>query len=127
MDLYKAVIFACDLEEDISHFPDGDQSLIGSKGITLSGGQKQRIVSSNQNIILIYLTSMLQAIARAVYSEKDLAMFDDIFSGLDSTTETKVFGRLFGPQGLLRLRGTTVVIATHAGLSAVDRFTPCSC
>jgi ATP-binding cassette, subfamily C (CFTR/MRP), member 1 len=42
---YKSVLHACALEEDLDHFPDGDNSQLGSKGITLSGGQKQRVVS----------------------------------------------------------------------------------
>ena len=42
---YDAVIHACALDEDISLFPEGDQAMIGSNGITLSGGQKQRLVS----------------------------------------------------------------------------------
>lgn len=42
---YNAVINACALDEDISSFPQGDQTMIGSNGITLSGGQKQRLVS----------------------------------------------------------------------------------
>lgn len=41
---YSMVIHACGLEEDLATFPNGDQTLIGSKGITLSGGQKQRVV-----------------------------------------------------------------------------------
>jgi ATP-binding cassette subfamily C (CFTR/MRP) protein 1 len=41
---YTAVLHACGLEDDIATFPMGDQSLVGSKGITLSGGQKQRLV-----------------------------------------------------------------------------------
>ena len=41
---YNAVVHACGLEEDLAAFPMGDQSLVGSKGITLSGGQKQRLV-----------------------------------------------------------------------------------
>lgn len=41
---YNAVVHACGLEEDLATFPIGDQSLVGSKGITLSGGQKQRLV-----------------------------------------------------------------------------------
>jgi ATP-binding cassette, subfamily C (CFTR/MRP), member 1 len=42
---YSAVIRACALESDLSQLPNGDQTLIGSNGITLSGGQKQRVVS----------------------------------------------------------------------------------
>lgn len=42
---YRTVVFACALEEDMSRWPEGDRSIIGSKGLTLSGGQKQRVVS----------------------------------------------------------------------------------
>ena len=41
---YNAVLHGCGVEEDLATFPMGDQSLVGSKGITLSGGQKQRLV-----------------------------------------------------------------------------------
>lgn len=44
---YKKAIHVCDLEEDLDQMPDGDQTVIGSRGITLSGGQKQRIVSTH--------------------------------------------------------------------------------
>jgi ATP-binding cassette subfamily C (CFTR/MRP) protein 1 len=40
---YKTVIEGCALDYDISRFPAGDQTLIGSRGVTLSGGQKQRV------------------------------------------------------------------------------------
>lgn len=95
---YSAVVHACELDEDLSILPLGDKSLIGSKGITLSGGQKQRV-----------------AIARAVYSRNSIIIFDDVFSGLDATTEELIFSRLLGPQGLLRKGSITVIIATHAG------------
>ncbi len=42
---YQSVVAACALEEDIRQWPQGDQSVIGSKGTTLSGGQKQRTVA----------------------------------------------------------------------------------
>jgi len=41
---YDTVVEACQLEEDLGHFPKGDDSIIGSRGISLSGGQKQRVV-----------------------------------------------------------------------------------
>jgi len=41
---YARVIHACALQRDIIRFPKGDNSLVGSGGITLSGGQKQRVV-----------------------------------------------------------------------------------
>lgn len=43
---YSSVIRACALDQDLAHLPEGDQSMVGSKGITLSGGQKQRVVSA---------------------------------------------------------------------------------
>ena len=43
---YNRVLHACCLDTDISTFPHGDSTQVGSKGFSLSGGQKQRIVSS---------------------------------------------------------------------------------
>lgn len=71
---------------------------MGSAGISLSGGQKQRL-----------------AIARAVYSRQSLVMLDDVFSGLDASTEEIIFNRLLGKQGLLRRNHVTVILVTHAG------------
>lgn len=42
---YKEVLLACCLESDISTFPQGDATQVGSKGFTLSGGQRHRVVS----------------------------------------------------------------------------------
>ncbi|KAK6833489.1 hypothetical protein PG987_008183 [Apiospora arundinis] len=77
---YATVIRACALEEDFQQFPEGDQIVIGSNGLSLSGGQKQRV-----------------AIARAVYSKRDLILFDDVFSGLDLHTQSHIVRELFGP------------------------------
>lgn len=40
---YKKVIRVCALEADLEQFPDGDETLVGERGISLSGGQKARI------------------------------------------------------------------------------------
>lgn len=95
--LYSTVIHCCDLQADLDSLPAGDQTKVGSKGTALSGGQKQRI-----------------ALARALYSRKDVILLDDPFSGLDITTESKIIRRCFGRHGLLPRWGTTVVLATHS-------------
>lgn len=41
---YQRVIHACALDIDIRRMPEGDQTVVGSKGVKLSGGQKQRLV-----------------------------------------------------------------------------------
>ena len=94
---YRSVVTACALDEDISQFPDGDQSVIGSRGFTLSGGQKQRL-----------------ALARTVYTRPDIALLDDVLSALDAKTERLVVDRLLGPRGLFRKCATTVVLVTHS-------------
>ncbi len=53
--------------------------------------------------------------ARALYAREEVLILDDIFSGLDSATEDRVFEQVFGSNGLLRQQGATVIVATHAG------------
>lgn len=43
---YCTVKSACGLDEDISGWPDADDTKVGSGGIVCSGGQKQRLVSN---------------------------------------------------------------------------------
>lgn len=52
----------------------GDETQIGEKGVTLSGGQKQRI-----------------QLARALYSDADIYLLDDIFSAVDVHTAKHIF------------------------------------
>ncbi|KAF4462606.1 Multidrug resistance-associated 1 [Fusarium albosuccineum] len=96
-ELYQTVIRACDLEKDLGQLSQGDSTKIGSKGLALSGGQKQRV-----------------ALARAVYSRPKVALFDDIFSGLDNQTAQRVFNNVFSEHGLLRQWGTTVLLTTQS-------------
>ncbi|KAJ8107918.1 hypothetical protein ONZ43_g6583 [Nemania bipapillata] len=96
--LYSSVIHACDLGKDFAALDQGDQTIIGSKGIILSGGQRQRL-----------------ALARLLYARPQLAFLDDPFSGLDNHTSQVVFNRTLSKQnGLLRQWGATVVLVTQA-------------
>ncbi|OQE10326.1 hypothetical protein PENVUL_c004G03056 [Penicillium vulpinum] len=94
---YQTVIHSCCLDEDIRRWPDGDQSEIGSKGLSLSGGQKQRV-----------------ALARSVYSRHDVALLDDVMSALDAQTQEIIIQRLFSPGGIFSQLGTTVILTTHS-------------
>ncbi|RDL38704.1 uncharacterized protein BP5553_03044 [Venustampulla echinocandica] len=94
---YRSVVRDCSLEADFLQLPNGDQTPVGSGGITLSGGQKERV-----------------AIARAIYARQSIALFDDVMSGMDATTARSVFTSCFGNEGLLRRRQTTIIFATHA-------------
>ena len=51
-------------------------------------------------------------------------ILDDVFSGLDATSEDRIFSRLLGKSGLLRQLGTTVILVTHAAhrLSYADHI-----
>lgn len=40
---YNAVVRACALATDFEQLPDGDQTVVGERGISLSGGQKARV------------------------------------------------------------------------------------
>jgi len=43
---YNSVVWACALDADLQQMPNGDATIVGSKGVMLSGGQKQRLVST---------------------------------------------------------------------------------
>lgn len=94
---YDEVVHCCGLKEDFANFTAGDQTKIGTKGMSLSGGQKQRL-----------------ALARAVYSKRKTIILDDVFSGLDNDTEELIFQRLFARDGPIRRNRISVIMATHA-------------
>ncbi|KAK2008949.1 ABC transporter [Colletotrichum eremochloae] len=94
---YDEVLDACMLSQDLLLLPHGDDTKIGSNGIMLSGGQKQRV-----------------SLARALYVNSDILVFDDILSGLDNDTAAAVFRKVFGLDGIIRRRRATAVLCTHA-------------
>uniref|UniRef100_A0A0D9UXD6 ABC transporter C family member 13 n=1 Tax=Leersia perrieri TaxID=77586 RepID=A0A0D9UXD6_9ORYZ len=89
---YDRVIESCSLKKDLEILPFGDQTVIGERGINLSGGQKQRI-----------------QIARALYQDADIYLFDDPFSAVDAHTGSHLFKECL----LGDLASKTVVYVTH--------------
>ncbi|KAL6848013.1 hypothetical protein ACP4OV_022141 [Aristida adscensionis] len=92
IEKYERVLESCSLKKDLEILPFGDQTVIGERGINLSGGQKQRI-----------------QIARALYQEADIYLFDDPFSAVDAHTGSHLFKECL----LGALASKTVVYVTH--------------
>lgn len=87
---YKKAIKISQLLEVISKLKNKDNSLIGEKGVRLSGGEKQRL-----------------GIARAVYKDSEIIIFDEATSNLDYSTEKKL------QEELNNLTGKTIIISAH--------------
>ncbi|KAJ6787077.1 hypothetical protein PWT90_07283 [Aphanocladium album] len=109
--VYQRVIFICELRPDFRRLPNGDETVVGSSDCRLSGGQKQRI-----------------SLARALYLEADITVFDDPFSCLDLETATVIRLRLFS-DGRATPDGRTFVMTTSMKQHLVDanntfRLTP---
>lgn len=88
--LYNQAIKISQLDKFISTLKNKDRTLIGEKGLRLSGGQRQRL-----------------GIARAIYKNSDIVIFDEATSNLDYTTENKV------QEELNKLKDKTLIVSAH--------------
>jgi ABC-type Mn2+/Zn2+ transport system ATPase subunit len=97
---YHRALSAAALDADLALFHDGNRHPVSN----LSGGQKHRV-----------------GIARALYTDADLVLLDDVFSAVDRETEAHVFGALFDQPGGM-LIGKTCILVTNAvrHLAAAD-------
>ena len=86
------VVHACCLDDDLVQLPHGADTHIGERGVTLSGGQKARV-----------------SLARAVYSDADVVLLDDVLSAVDARVGALIFSRCI--EGLLATK--TRVLVTH--------------
>ena len=70
-----------------------------------------------------------QALARALYSQSQTLILDEVWSGLDSENASLVEENLFGDNGYCRKAGLSVIITAHAGMissSILTAFSLCS-
>jgi ABC-type multidrug transport system fused ATPase/permease subunit len=56
--------------------PNGENTMIGDKGVNLSGGQRARV-----------------SLARAVYSDADIYLFDDPLSAVDASVAKNLYNK----------------------------------
>ena len=90
---YETILEKCQLKYDLDNFEGKDLTEIGEKGINLSGGQKVRV-----------------SLARTVYANPDIYLFDDPISALDANIGKKIMKELI----IDYLKNKTRVVVTHA-------------
>lgn len=90
-NLLNKVLTIVGLNDFIDNLPSGINSYIGEKGTRLSGGQKQRI-----------------GIARALYRNTDVLIFDEATNALDISNEQKI---IFSVKE--HCKGKTLIFVSH--------------
>ncbi|HID69078.1 MAG TPA: ABC transporter ATP-binding protein [Desulfobacterales bacterium] len=88
--IINAMAFAGCLEF-VSEFPEKEHAMVGDKGVKLSGGQRQRL-----------------SIAREIYSDPDVMVFDEATAALDTESEQII------QESIEKLQGKkTIIIIAH--------------
>jgi ABC-type multidrug transport system fused ATPase/permease subunit len=71
--------------------PNGEETIIGNRGVRLSGGERQRV-----------------GIARALYNNPRVLVLDEATSSLDVENEQKIMNEIFSAS-----QSKTLIIITH--------------
>ena len=100
-EIRAAARFA-DVDDNITAFRGGYDTVLGERGVTLSGGQKQRV-----------------AMARAALKDAPIMIFDDSVSAVDMATEERILSHIAKER-----RGkTTLIVASRVStVAGADRI-----
>ncbi len=99
MDRILSITQQLGLVKFIDKLPNGFNTQIGENGASLSGGEKQRL-----------------AIARALYKNPEILVFDEATSSLDSESEQYVKSMI----QTLKKQGKTILIIAHRLSTVID-------
>jgi len=102
LEAIRAAAQAAALDETVSSFTLGYETVVGERGVTLSGGQKQRA-----------------AIARMLTQDTPIMIFDDSLSAVDTQTDAKIRQAISSKFGK-----ASVILISHriTTLSAADKI-----
>ena len=102
MEAIRAAAKAAVLDDSITSFAQGYETMVGERGVTLSGGQKQRA-----------------AIARMLTADSPIMIFDDSLSAVDTQTDAKIRAAISQKFGK-----ASVILISHriTTLSAADKI-----
>ena len=101
-DRLRSAVEAAHVAEFTDRLPDGLDTWVGERGMRLSGGQRQRI-----------------AIARALFKDAPILIFDEATSSLDAVSERLVKD---ATEQLLRDRTTLVIAHRLSTIESVDHI-----
>ena len=107
MNAIRAAAEAAALDETITSFAQGYETMVGERGVTLSGGQKQRA-----------------AIARMLTQETPIMIFDDSLSAVDTQTDARIrqaISQKFGKSSVILISHRITTLSAADKIIVLDR------
>ena len=107
MEAIRAAAAAAALDDSITSFASGYDTMVGERGVTLSGGQKQRA-----------------AIARMLTQDVPIMIFDDSLSAVDTQTDARIrqaISRKFGKASVILISHRITTLSSADKILVLDK------